>query len=222
MQLLPAALFVRGRILAERQPRRDRKQQANREALIEAAYHLIVRHGPEEVTMLQIAERADLGAGTVYNYFQSKTDIVVAVMNKIYVRLADRINEVARKFGDPVDACVYTVHQIMVMAATSSITSRLMSESVLAAQTVFKLNGPHVIPEMEAAREAGVMNFRDAEATWRMMSHAIIGFGIEVRKNKISIDDLNDCVASLLGIFGMRYEIAKKYADKNWPDIPDE
>lgn len=172
--------------------------------------------------MLQIAERADLGAGTVYNYFQSKTDIVVAVMNKIYVRLADRINEVARKFGDPVDACVYTVHQIMVMAATSSITSRLMSESVLAAQTVFKLNGPHVIPEMEAAREAGVMNFRDAEATWRMMSHAIIGFGIEVRKNKISIDDLNDCVASLLGIFGMRYEIAKKYADKNWPDIPDE
>lgn len=222
MQLQPPGAFVRGRILVERQPRRDRKQQANRDALIKAAYHLIVRHGPEEVTMLQIAERADLGAGTVYNYFQSKADIVVAVMNMIYVRLAERIAEVARKFGDPVDACVYTVHQIMVMAATSSITSRLMSESVLAAQTIFKLNGPYVIPEMEAAREAGVMNFKDAEATWRMMSHAIIGFGIEVRKNKISIDDLNDCVTSLLGIFGMRYEIARKYAEKNWPDLPDE
>jgi AcrR family transcriptional regulator len=58
--------------------RRERKKQATRAALREAALRLSVRHGVENVTVEQIAEEADIALRTFFNYFSSKEEAVVA------------------------------------------------------------------------------------------------------------------------------------------------
>lgn len=60
--------------------RRERKKTAIRLKIIATAMELFTRHGLEEVTVEHIADLADLGKGTIYNYFQTKEDIVVAYM----------------------------------------------------------------------------------------------------------------------------------------------
>ncbi|MEX2264331.1 MAG: TetR/AcrR family transcriptional regulator [Bryobacteraceae bacterium] len=60
--------------------RRQRKKAVVRARIIEAGIELFARHGIADVTVDQIAEAADIGKGTVYNYFQTKEDIVVAFM----------------------------------------------------------------------------------------------------------------------------------------------
>ncbi|HYL97964.1 MAG TPA: helix-turn-helix domain-containing protein, partial [Blastocatellia bacterium] len=60
--------------------RRDRKRAAVRQQILTAAINLFSEHGIDNVTVEQIAEAADVGIGTVYNYFDTKEGIVVAFM----------------------------------------------------------------------------------------------------------------------------------------------
>lgn len=62
------------------QSRRARKKAATRSQIIAAAVRLFSEHGVEAVTVDQIAAAADVGKGTIYNYFQTKEDIVVDFM----------------------------------------------------------------------------------------------------------------------------------------------
>lgn len=61
--------------------RRERKKQATRAALREAALHLSLRHGVENVTVEQIADEADIALRTFFNYFSSKEEAVAASLS---------------------------------------------------------------------------------------------------------------------------------------------
>ena len=50
------------------------RQERNREALVQAGYRVMSEKGIDAATMQEIAERADVGAGTVYSYFKSKDE----------------------------------------------------------------------------------------------------------------------------------------------------
>lgn len=73
--------------------RRERKKSNVRARIIAEATRLFSRHGIANVTVDQIAEAADIGKGTIYNYFQSKEDILVAFMidveRRVQAKLAD-------------------------------------------------------------------------------------------------------------------------------------
>ena len=53
----------------------DRRKRRNRFALTEAANKVMTEKGIDAATMLEIAELADVGAGTVYNYFASEDEL---------------------------------------------------------------------------------------------------------------------------------------------------
>lgn len=67
-------------VIPREEPRRSRKKAAARKLIVATAIELFSRHGFESVTVEHIADVADLGKGTIYNYFQTKEDIVVAFM----------------------------------------------------------------------------------------------------------------------------------------------
>jgi AcrR family transcriptional regulator len=58
-----------------------------REDIVRAALELIAEHGFHGAPMAMIAERAGVGAGTIYRYFENK-DVLIT---KLYRELEDRI-----------------------------------------------------------------------------------------------------------------------------------
>lgn len=62
---------------AEFVSRRDREKQRNREAIMEAAIHLFAHKGFNQTKLEDVAEKAEFGKGTLYNYFHSKDDLLV-------------------------------------------------------------------------------------------------------------------------------------------------
>ena len=60
--------------------RRDRKKQDTRGRIVSAALDAFTRNGIDGATIDEIALAADVGKGTVYNYFRTKEDIVVAFL----------------------------------------------------------------------------------------------------------------------------------------------
>ncbi|MGA2352712.1 MAG: TetR/AcrR family transcriptional regulator [Terracidiphilus sp.] len=71
--------------------RRERKKIAARAQILTSAIDLFSRRGLEAVTIDEIAIAADVGKGTIYNYFSTKEDIVVAFMAGLEARMAPRI-----------------------------------------------------------------------------------------------------------------------------------
>jgi AcrR family transcriptional regulator len=73
--------------------RRARKKAATRRQIVDAGVRLFSEHGIDSVTVEQIAAEVDIGKGTIYNYFQTKEDIVCAFMvdleRKVQARLRD-------------------------------------------------------------------------------------------------------------------------------------
>ena len=67
-------------VINGRGSRRLRKKAAVRSRILAEALRLFTERGIEEVTVDEIADAADVGKGTIYNYFHTKEDIVVAFM----------------------------------------------------------------------------------------------------------------------------------------------
>jgi AcrR family transcriptional regulator len=82
-----------------RVPLRQRKKAAARAKIIATAIELFSRHGLVEVTVEHIADMADVGKGTIYNYFATKEDIVVAFMADLETKIQARPRRSATSKG---------------------------------------------------------------------------------------------------------------------------
>ncbi len=61
---------------------RERKKLATRERIRAAAAELFTRHGYGAATMRQIAQRAHVALGTLFNYAEDKRDLVFLIFNE--------------------------------------------------------------------------------------------------------------------------------------------
>lgn len=64
-------------LLTEELGRRERKKLETRRALASAALRLAVEKGPDQVTIEEIADAADVSVRTFFNYFSSKEEAIV-------------------------------------------------------------------------------------------------------------------------------------------------
>lgn len=62
-------------------PKSITKGEQTQQAIIEAARDLFLQHGFHGTSMRQIADRAELALGGIYNYFASKEELFAAVLD---------------------------------------------------------------------------------------------------------------------------------------------
>ena len=77
----------------------NEKKFAARSQILSSAISLFSRRGLDAVTIDEIAAAADVGKGTIYNYFATKEDIVVAFMADLEARMAPEIARFRRGGG---------------------------------------------------------------------------------------------------------------------------
>lgn len=90
-------------VTIEKLSRRERKKDSVRAHIIATGIKLFSRRGLDAVTVEDVAEAADIGKGTIYNYFQTKEDIVVAFMADMERKLQLKVRRLALARG-PLDA----------------------------------------------------------------------------------------------------------------------
>lgn len=64
---------------------KDRKKKKRKKRIIAAATKLFKSKGYVDTTISDIAEKADVGTGTIYNYFSSKNDILLQIVIEIII-----------------------------------------------------------------------------------------------------------------------------------------
>ncbi|MGF6832853.1 TetR/AcrR family transcriptional regulator [Paenarthrobacter sp. TE4293] len=66
--------------------RRERNKQEKLDRITAAARELFTQHGVDEVTTQQVAEKADVGAGTLFLYAKNKAELLLLVHNAKYAQ----------------------------------------------------------------------------------------------------------------------------------------
>lgn len=93
--------------------RRERNKQQKLERITAAATELFSTHGVDEVTTQQIADRADVGTGTLFLYARSKAELLLLVHNVKFAAAIDTGVAVASETPDPLEAVVAVVSPIV-------------------------------------------------------------------------------------------------------------
>jgi len=93
--------------------RRERNKQAKLDRIMAAASELFAEHGIDEVTTQQVADKADIGTGTLFLYAKTKGELLLLVQNAHYADALERGRADADAIRDPLDAVMAIVRSIV-------------------------------------------------------------------------------------------------------------
>ncbi|WLQ05906.1 TetR/AcrR family transcriptional regulator [Arthrobacter oryzae] len=93
--------------------RRERNKQQKLERITAAASELFAEHGIEDVTTQQIADKADIGNGTLFLYAKTKGELLLLVQNAHYAEALERGRADADTIPDALDAVMAVVQPIV-------------------------------------------------------------------------------------------------------------
>jgi AcrR family transcriptional regulator len=93
--------------------RRERNKQQKLDRITAAASELFAEHGVEDVTTQQIADKADVGTGTLFLYAKTKGELLLLVQNAHYVEALERGRAAAETIPDVLDALMAIVQPVV-------------------------------------------------------------------------------------------------------------
>ena len=93
--------------------RRERNKQDKLARITAAASELFAERGVDEVTTQEIADKADIGAGTLFLYAKSKGELLLLVQNSTYAEALQRGRSAAEGITDTLEAVMAIVRPVV-------------------------------------------------------------------------------------------------------------
>ena len=93
--------------------RRERNKQQKLDRITAAARELFAERGVDEVTAKEIADKADIGAGTLFLYAKNKGELLLLVQNSSYADALEQGRTAAESIPDVLDAVMAIVRPVV-------------------------------------------------------------------------------------------------------------
>jgi len=93
--------------------RRERNKQDKLQRITAAARELFLEHGVDDVTTQQIADKADIGTGTLFLYAKNKGELLLLVQNSSYVDALAEGRAEAERVADPLEAVIAIIRAVV-------------------------------------------------------------------------------------------------------------
>ncbi|NLY64075.1 MAG: TetR/AcrR family transcriptional regulator [Alcaligenaceae bacterium] len=187
----------------ETEGRVARRQRRNHAALIRAASAVMSEKGIDAATMQEIAERADVATGTVYNYFKSKDELAIAVLEDMMYDLALRIEGSTDAFKDPAEVYAFGLRTVLETATTDMRWKQMLYRSEVISDALYRRMGPFAMRDFKRAMEEGRFPPGDAALVWRLSAYAIVGISLAITSDETFPYTLDDIVVRLLCMTGI-------------------
>lgn len=134
-----------------RKPNRAEKAEATRASLFDAAVETVGKHGYAGTTIARITERARVGQGTFYNYFDSRQDLLDQLLPAISRQLHDHIRERVMAAPNAVERERARIEAFFDFLETAPHLFKILSEGPVQAPEGFRR---HLQQQTESYRRA--------------------------------------------------------------------
>jgi TetR/AcrR family transcriptional regulator len=107
--------------------RREKEREQRRSAIIDAAKRVFMEMGLEQASMDRIATESELAKGTLYLYFKSKNELIMAIMTEHLQQLNARLLDVARSRLSPQNKVLKSVDVFFAYSSEHQIFYQIMT-----------------------------------------------------------------------------------------------
>lgn len=147
--------------------RRTRNMQDKQQRIFAAASSLFDTHGYGPVTVAQIAEAADIAAGTLFRYASSKAELLLMVYNDQFRQAIETGMDNAADIDDPSAAVFAMVAPVITEAARHPENATAYQRELLfgAPTDRFRAEGLAHVKRLEDAIATRLMRCRPADPT---------------------------------------------------------
>jgi AcrR family transcriptional regulator len=197
----------------------ERRQERARARLIEAASRLIAEKGVEGLRLRDITDAADVGFGSFYSHFESKDELVEAVVIALMSSLATRLITHVQDLPDPAEAGS-AAHRWFVRNAyedpqTAWLIVHLDRADVLFQNAIM----PYARPLLERGVELGRFKQMDVEVALTYVVGATIAVTRGVLEGRLGPEAEIASAEALLGALGLDPEQAAEVARRELPAL---
>jgi AcrR family transcriptional regulator len=135
--------------------RLDRRKARTRRALLDAARVLMVERGTTDVSIQQITDRADVGFGSFYNHFTTKTELFEAAVAEVLEEHGARLDEASAGLEDPAEVFAVGVRTTARLVDTHSVAAQVMVQAGLSYLTAEQGLAPRATRDLRLGLETG-------------------------------------------------------------------
>jgi AcrR family transcriptional regulator len=197
--------------------RRARKRERTRAELLGAARSLIAERGVAGLRVSDVTERTDVALGSFYSHFETKDEIVEAVVADAITALADAILDLGDQLDDPAEGMSVGVRQLVGLCRTEPELARLL----IALEDAESRFEQMISPRARRIMDRGVASGRFAAGPGELLlTLAIAGVlsGIRaVMEGRAGAEAEHECATALLCLVGIPVAEAREIA---WRALP--
>ncbi len=143
--------------------RQQRRREQTRARLIEAARALMAERGVDAVGLTEITDAADLGAGTFYNYFQSRDEIVEAVAEASVESFGASLDALTADMKDAAEIFCTSLRHLVLKAMTDPLWGWFVVRLGVAHPQLIAILGPRAARDLRKGIETGRFTIPDVD-----------------------------------------------------------
>lgn len=208
---------------AAKPTRLDRRRERTRRALLDAARAIAAEQGTGDVSIQEITERADVGFGSFYNHFSSKTELFEAAVAEVLEEHGQLLDEVTAGIEDPAEVFALAVRATARLAAERPAVAQVLVHAGLDYLVSSDGLAPRALRDVERAVAAGRFTAETPFLAVVSTAGCLMAY-LHVRLNTphlIEGDAGDELAESLLRMLGMDPAEAREISRRPFPSTLD-
>jgi AcrR family transcriptional regulator len=201
--------------------RRERKQQATRRRLLDATKIQMAEGGAESVTIASITERADVGQGTFYNYFQSRDDVIDFVIAEEVETLGQRLDALTKGMPDAAEIFSFSLRHLFNTAVSDPVWGWLMVRLGIAQETLLRTLGPRAARDIQIGVDTGRFSVTDVNLASAMTFGALLSAMRAYLEGQLVDEPSARFARALLCMVGIPADEAHEITLRPLPPMPE-
>jgi AcrR family transcriptional regulator len=200
------------------------RQHLTRVRLREAAYTRMSVNGVDATTIAELAEDANIGFGTFYNYYPSKEALALEVLDCVIHNLGEKNDLITRQLGesDPVRIVTNSVRFVIREMRANSMWRFWLARLDLLVDRMRIGFGPFGLRDIASAVAAGRYKLIDdnAEIAWSQLVWMMTGAGRDIVEGHVHTDE-RPYAEAIMRINGVSHDDARAATSTELPPTPD-
>jgi AcrR family transcriptional regulator len=192
--------------------RADRRRERTHQRLLAAALELFAEQGVAETRIGQITERADVAAGSFYNHFSDKDEIVEEVLSGMTEEQGALVDELTAEIEDPAVVVAYAHRHFVRLAMTDPTFGRLVIRFDALHRLLQEALAPRALRDIERGIASGRFKVESAPSALFTTGGALLGTLIGVAEGILGDGADEAHAAAVLRMLGVASDDAARVA----------
>lgn len=198
--------------------RNERRKAHTRRSLLDAGRAVFSGKGVDATTIAEIAETADVGVGSFYNHFETKEDLLAALLEEALTEQLERLQKRQAQADDPAEVISIAHRHLVRLAQTEPEWGWLLVRLDIEYRIVNAAMGPAARRNLRRGIERGRFSISNPELALQASGGALLAVMHAVLEGELGPEADVEHAEGVLRSFGLDRHEAAEIARRPLPE----